>query len=184
MAKRFLLSLVLLTFGLAPKAWAATVDVPLPSSVYAAAPGLHLLGAGKLYWFLFHVYNAALYVDGDGYAPQSRPFALAINYKRDFSSKELAKTSLQEMDRLSHPDPALRQRFATDLARAFPNVRPGDEIVGLCVPQHYTAFYFNGKLYSKIDNPPFCPAFFGIWLDSQTKVPGLRRKLLHLAHGD
>ncbi|WP_308389263.1 chalcone isomerase family protein [Acidithiobacillus sp. AMEEHan] len=183
MAKR-LFAILLLLFALAPQAWAAAVDVPLPSSVYAAVPGLHLLGAGRLYWFLFHVYDAALYVDGSSYAPQSAPFALAIHYQRDFSSQELARTSLREMDRLSHPDPSLRRRFAAELAHAFPSVRPGDEIVGLCIPNQYTAFYYNGKLYSKIDNPQFCPAFFGIWLDPQTRVPGLRRQLLHLGHGD
>lgn len=172
----------MLTFGAPSLACAESVDVPLPTAVYAAAPNLHLLGAGQLYWFLFHVYDAALYVSGKDYVPAKEPFALAIRYDRSFSSAQLAKTSLQEMERLSHPDPKVKAEFAQELQPAFPNVHSGEELVGLCVPRQYTAFYFNGKLYSKIDNPKFCPAFFGIWLDPRTRVPGLRKKLLGI-HG-
>ncbi len=174
--------LLLVTVLLSPGARAEGVHVPLPPALQNTVPKLHLLGAGHLSWFLFSVYNAALYVTGSHYDPQTEPFALAIRYEREFSSKELAKTSLREMRRLSHPSPALQAQFAQELQSAFPNVHAGDELVGLCMPGQYTAFYFNGKLYSKIDNAKFCPAFFGIWLNPETRVPGLRRKLLGL-HG-
>ncbi|MBU2753127.1 hypothetical protein HFU84_03655 [Acidithiobacillus sp. CV18-2] len=178
--RRLLVLVTILALGAPPLACAESVDIPLPTALYSAVPNLHLLGAGQLDWFLFHVYDAALYVSGKDYEPAAEPFALAIRYDRSFSSAQLAKTSLREMDRLSHPDPALREEFARELRQAFPSVHSGDELVGLCVPQQYTAFYFDGKLYSKIDDPKFCPAFFGIWLDPRTRVPGLRKKLLGL----
>ncbi len=150
--------------------------VPLPASMQAQSSDLHLLGEGELTWFLFHVYDAALYVSGTQYNPK-QPFALAIRYQRSFSSAELAKTSLREMIRLAHPDSKEREQWQMELQRAFPNVHAGDVLVGLYTPQS-TAFYFNGKLFSRIENPSFGPAFFAIWLSPQTQVPGLRKKLL------
>ncbi len=164
---------------MSPFAWSAEPKVPLPAAVKTAAPDLHLLGAGHLNWLFFSVYNAALWISGDQYTP-TRTFALGIDYERSFSSHELVKTSLKEMRRLDDLDAAQLAKYRTDLQHAFPDVKPGDQIVGLCMPRKYTAFYYNGVLHSKIDDPQFCPEFFAIWLSPHTQVPGLRNKLLDL----
>ncbi|MGC9239564.1 MAG: chalcone isomerase family protein [Acidithiobacillus sp.] len=155
----------------------ASVSVPLPERAAAQVEGLHLLGAGHLNWLFFSVYDAALYVTGSGYSPE-RPFALAIRYERNFSAAELARTSLKEMLKLNPGMRTQEARWAQDLERAFPSVKSGDVLVGLCVPGRYTEFFFNGKVYSRIDDPSFGPAFFSIWLSPKTPVPELRKALL------
>lgn len=174
MAKLLIFLWVLL---LSPLAWAKPPQVSLPAAVKTAEPDLHLLGAGHLNWLFFNVYNAALWVSGSDYTP-TQPFALGIDYERSFSSHELVKTSLKEMRRLDSLSPAQLTRFQTDLKNAFPDVKSGDQIVGLCVPGKYTAFYYNGILHSKINDPQFCPDFFAIWLSPRTQVQGLRKNLL------
>jgi len=156
---------------------AAGVVVPLPERAAAQVQGLHLLGAGHLDWLLFSVYDAALYVSGSTYTPEE-PFALAIRYEREFSSAQLARTSLKEMLRLNPDARAHEADWARELEKAFPSVKSGDVLVGLCVPGRYTEFFFNGKPYSRIDDPSFGPAFFSIWLSPKTPVPQLRKALL------
>lgn len=162
---------------LSTAAWSGVPDVRLPASVREVAPSLHLLGAGHLNWLFFSVYNAALWITGKNYDPQ-QTFALGIDYQRSFSRRELVKTSLREMRRLDHLDAAQVKKYQSSLRDAFPNVKTGDQIVGLCVPGKYTAFYFNGILHSTIDDPQFCPDFFAIWLNPKTRVPDLRKDLL------
>ncbi|MGK9451248.1 chalcone isomerase family protein [Acidithiobacillus caldus] len=173
-----LVAVLLLVAALGAPAYAAAgVDVPLPERAAAQVEGLHLLGAGHLNWFVFSVYDAALYVTGTSYSPE-RPFALAIRYERNFSAAELARTSLKEMLKLNPDGHAHKARWAQDLERAFPSVKSGDVLVGLCVPGQYTEFFFNGKPFSRVDDPSFGPAFFSIWLSPKTPVPELRKALL------
>lgn len=63
------------------------------------------------------------------------------------------------------------------MAGLFPDVRPGDAIIG----EYRSAgasFHFNGRLLGRIEEAAFARAFFAIWLDARTSAPDLRAALL------
>ena len=59
----------------------------------------------------------------------------------------------------------------------FPDVKPGDSIVGHYLPDG-ARFTFNEQPLGSIDDPAFARAFFAIWLDPNTSEPDLRAALL------
>jgi hypothetical protein len=136
-----------------------------------------LLGEGQLRWLGFRIYDAALWVDGDG-RPDSAPFALELRYHRDIASDRLVQTSLDEMRRLALADEAMLERWRDDLEAAFPDVVAGDVIVGRKSADGSAEFYHRGARTVRIADPAFAEAFFGIWLDEGTREPGLRAALL------
>jgi hypothetical protein len=75
-------------------------------------------------------------------------------------------------------DAAAEARWRAELERAFPDVRPGDRLVGVHLPGQPLRFYYNGALYSEIQEPRLAQAFFGLWLDPRTSEPEMRRRLL------
>jgi hypothetical protein len=64
--------------------------------------------------------------------------------------------------------------------RVFPDIRPGDRLVGVMVPGREARFYSQDRLLGTVPDPEFARAFFGIWLDERTSEPGLRARMLRL----
>jgi hypothetical protein len=60
----------------------------------------------------------------------------------------------------------------------MPDVRPGDQLLGIYVPDQETRFFHNGQPIGTIPDPAFGPEFFAIWLDKKTSEPDLRVALL------
>jgi hypothetical protein len=63
------------------------------------------------------------------------------------------------------------------MAKIFPDVRPGDHILGVHLPEG-ARFFYNDQLVGSIEEPAFARAFFAIWLDPKTSAPDLRTALL------
>ena len=97
--------------------------------------------------------------------------------------KEEENNSLK--DALSHaddPDYILglardRLGLAEDGERIFPDVKPGDHILGVYRPDG-ARFYQDEQLIGAIRTTGFAEAFFAIWLDARTSAPELRAALL------
>lgn len=156
---------------------AAWADVILPEVVTAAYSGLKPQGEARLRVFGFHIYDSALWVSGDGYRPDEL-FALDICYARNFKGMALAEQSVEEWRRMGIGNEEKYQRWLPEMARVFPDVKPGDHIVGVSVPVKGARFYSAGKLLGTIDDWEFAQAFFAIWLDSRTREPTVRDRLL------
>lgn len=171
-----LLALLLAALGLTATDAEATV---LPEPVRALVPDAQWTrtGEARLRKFTFHIYDAALWSAGASWSPAA-PFALSITYARSIESRDLASRTQAELERIGRWDRAEAARWSAELARAFPDVQPGDRIVGVFVPGQPTRFYFNDTLYSSIEDPRLAEAFFGVWLDPRTSEPELRRRLL------
>ncbi len=140
-------------------------------------PDWRIQGQGEMRWFGFRLYQASLW------APEGRwqtglPYALELRYARDIPSARLVQASIEEMQRLGSADDARLARWKLDLERVFPDVRSGDVIHGLHLPQHGAEFYHQGRLTGRIEDVEFARAFFAIWLDPRTREPGLRARLL------
>jgi hypothetical protein len=149
-----------------------------PAALNALETGLslELHGEGELRWFGLRIYRARLWTEAGNYSPK-RPFALELRYRRSFSAEQLAATSVSEMRRLGYHDAPLAE-WERRMRELFPDVRPGDRLIGLSLPGEGAVFFSDTDELGRIDDPQFAEAFFGIWLDPRTRAGELRRTLL------
>ena len=132
-------------------------------------------GSGEMRWFGIALYEATLYVAGSN--ADSAPLALRLRYRRDIPGARLAQTSIDEMRRLG-ADAAQLARWEPLLARLFPDVREGDTITGVRMAGQGVRFFHQDTLRGEIPDPEFGRWFFAIWLDANSRSPGLRALLL------
>lgn len=165
----------------------ATESAPsAPPEVERALAKPRLQGQGRLRMFGFKVYDARLWqgavaVPADGFG--SVPLALEIGYLRELKGPQIAERSLLEMRRQRELSPAESGRWLQAMQRAFPDVKEGDRIVGVLVPEGGIRFYVNGRHTAEIPEAEFARLFVGIWLAPQTSQPALRESLLGLGGG-
>jgi hypothetical protein len=153
---------------------------PLPAAVTSDLPGLRELGEGRLRFLGLHVYDSSLWVTGDAWSAD-RPFALDIRYAMRIQGRDLTKRSLEEMTRLGYSDPGKLRRWEMAMDRVFPDIRPGDRLVGVSLPGREARFYSQDRFLGAVADPEFARAFFAIWLDPETSEPALRAQMLRLA---
>jgi Chalcone isomerase-like len=149
----------------------------LPDVVTNAEAGLKLQGQARLRMFGFHIYDASLWVSGDRHQPDEL-FALDIRYARNFKGEALAKRSVEEWQRMGVGDAEKHQRWLAEMIKVFPDVQPGDKLVGVSVPGKGARFYSDSKFLGMVEDWEFARAFFAIWLDPRTSEPSMREKLL------
>jgi hypothetical protein len=172
----------ILAAGLLVAAAAASAQVapPLPRPVVTELPALKPLGEGRLRFFGLHVYDSALWVLGEAWSFE-RAFALDIRYAMSIKGRDLSRRSIEEMRNIGVTDDAKLRRWEEAMDRLFPDIRPGDRLVGLHLPGREARFYNQERLLGTVPDPEFARAFFGIWLDERTSQPKLRAQMLKLA---
>jgi hypothetical protein len=144
------------------------------------AASLQPAGSGRLDWFGLRLYDARLWV-GPGFRADAfdrHAFALELHYLRDFRAADIARRSLQEMERAAAIPAAQARQWQDQLQRLLPDVRAGDRIAGAHLPGRGARFFVNGRPAGEIDDPRFASLFFGIWLAPSTSEPRLREALL------
>lgn len=138
-----------------------------------------LSGKGALCLFGFCLYDAQLWSAKvpPGY---DAPFALEITYRRAITGTRLVDTAIDEIRRLQSPVPsdATLSQWQRAMVPAFPDVKSGDTLCGVYLPDRGARFYANGRLTTEVDDTAFARAFFDIWLAPGTRAPALRRHLL------
>ena len=164
---------------------APCVSVPAqdPPAAREVLPGARLAGQGRLTWWGLAVYDARLWVQ-PGFAAADfavHPFALELHYLRELSGSAIAQHSIDQMRRAGEFSEQQAQQWRQALARALPDVRPGDRIMGVHAPGQGASFAINGKPAVMIADPLFASLFFAIWLGPATSQPGLRAALLGAA---
>ena len=151
-----------------------------PAEVQAAIPGARQAGSGRLVYWGFDVYDAALWV-GPGFRQDDyarHPLALELSYLRSFTALAIARRSLDEMRRMASIAPARATQWQRALANALPDVARGDRITGLYRPDSGAFFLINGAPAGEVRDPEFARLFFAIWLSPATSEPALRSALL------
>jgi hypothetical protein len=151
--------------------------VAMPAVVAAAVPGARLVGKATLTFLGLHIYDGAYYRAGNGYSAQE-PFALLLTYHRHLRGEAIASRSSDEIERLDLGSAADRARWGATMRRLFPDVVPGDQLLGINLPGTGTEFFRNGTSLGVVSDPTFGPAFFAIWFDPRTSRPELRTRLL------
>jgi len=167
----------LLAAALAPAAAFASRTPPPELAAYAP---LTLRGEGRLRMLGFAVYDARLWV-GEGFAPERwdrAPLALEIQYARAFAGADIAARSIAEMRRQGELPEAQARAWQDTMSALFPDVKPGDRLVGVRREEGTAGFYANGRRLGEIGDAGFARRFFGIWLAPQTSEPTLRQRLL------
>jgi hypothetical protein len=158
----------------------AQVAPPLPTPVVLELPALKPLGEGRLRFFGLHVYDSALWVLGEAWSFE-RAFALDIRYAMSIKGRDLSRRSIEEMRNIGITDDAKLKRWEAAMDRVFPDIRPGDRLVGLHLPGREARFYNQERLLGTVPDPEFARAFFGIWLDERTSQPKLRAQMLKIS---
>lgn len=158
----------------------ATAGGQAPPHVRKYVGDVPLAGTGRLTWYGFHVYDAALYAPPrfDLADPTAHSFVLELTYARRLDGKGIAQASHDEIERLGFGSDAERARWHEQMRKLFPDVEKGRRLAGVNLAGTGARFYFDGQLLGSIDDPAFARAFFAIWLDERTKAPQLRESLL------
>ncbi len=159
--------------------WPAQAASPEPTAV-AALQGKAEVGKGLLKVWGFEVYDASLWA-APGFDAQRFPqqrLGLELHYLRKFDGADIAQRSVDEMNAIAPLEPATAQRWLQAMSQLFPNVKPGDRILGVHQPGEGAHFYLNGQLLGAIADPAFSTRFFGIWLSPKTSQPRLRDALI------
>jgi hypothetical protein len=174
-----LLLALMLSLWAAGQSRASTLPGQQVAAVEALAQqGWQPLGSGALRWFGLRIYEATLWAPEPFSWREGGPFALAIAYERSIPSARLVKATEDEMLRLGLADAARIATWRPALEQAFPDVSPGDVIVGIHRPGEGVFFHYGDRPSGIVTDPDFAVAFFAIWLDERTREPGLRARLI------
>ncbi len=168
--------LMLLAMAAAPAA-AANVPAELPPAACSVIEPCRMVGKGRLRWWGFHVYDAALWAR-EGRWNAEAPYVLDIIYARTITGAQLADTSIDEIRRLGIRDEARLARWGQQLRAVFPDVQSGSRLTGIYRPQRGMVFHSGTRVLGGIDDPELARRFFEIWLDPRTQTPELRAALL------
>jgi Chalcone isomerase-like len=160
-------------------ATAQQINAPaLPESSVSGMPALKLRGGGLLRMFGFQIYNSYLWTpDGSAFDPK-KPYALDIQYLRNFEGKKLAERSIDEMRGIGIGNETTYVKWLAEMSRVFPDVKPNDRLTGVFTTNRTAKFFHNGKFTGEVNDPEFADAFFGIWLHEKSSQPKLRALML------
>ncbi|WP_417605038.1 chalcone isomerase family protein [Oceanimonas baumannii] len=147
----------------------------LVSSVAASPVGdLTLVGQGRMSWLFWELYQARFYSESGHYQPGQYPQALSLRYQRNIDNDDLITATVEEWQRL---EVEWKREWPGQLAKIWPSVRTNDELVLRVDEDGTSRFYFNWQLVGSMGDPDFAPAFLAIWFSSDSRNPGLTRKL-------
>jgi len=140
-------------------------------------PNAKLVGEARYKYILWSVFDAKLFAP-NGQLTKGAPFALELTYLRDFSDRDLAKQSIEEMRNQGFKNEVKLAAWYREMERIFPSVKKGTSITGVHAPGVGTHFYFGRKFIGTVKDQEFSSRFFSIWLGPQANDQSFRRKLL------
>lgn len=176
-ARRRLLTALLLTAA-GP---ALHAQGPAPKELLGEWPAAHLQGQGRMRFLGLQVYDIRLWSTEPKMPAQAwsgKALALEIEYARNFGARMIAERSLEEMRRAGPVAADVAERWLRAMTQVFPDVKPGDRITGIHLPEGLSRFFHNGTLRGEVRDAEFTRRFFGIWLGESTSEPSLRDSLL------
>jgi hypothetical protein len=154
------------------------VAPPLAANATVGMPELKALGGGLLRVFGFQVYNVYLWTPGGAAFDRNKPYALDLQYLRNFSAKQLAERSIDEMRGQGTGSDAIYPKWLAEMQRVFADVKEGDRLTGVATPTKTAKFFYNGIYRGEVADPAFTDAFFGIWLSEKSSQLRVRDRLL------
>jgi hypothetical protein len=141
------------------------------------APDLQQVGQAEFSYLFWDIFDARLFASGDSFSWQA-PFALSLQYRREFSAKELTDKSIEIMGRVTDWSGADLVEFQAVLAPCMASVRDGDRFTAVGPDADTAVLYLNGKERCKLEKPGIRRDYFSIWLSPKSDFPDEARKLL------
>jgi len=136
-----------------------------------------LSGKGLLSFFLFDVYDIALWVEQKPWNYEQQ-FALSIHYKRNITRQEFIDTSIDELKNYYPFSKEVEKRYRDVLSNIMPSVSVNDRISAIYTKEKTLAFYKNGSHIGTIENKEFARMYVQIWLHPKVRYRDLRNALL------
>ena len=169
-----------IAFSMAQPSFAqpAVAAPPLSASATAGMPELKALGGGLLRVFGFQVYNVYLWTPNGAAFDRNKPYALDLQYLRNFSAKQLAERSIDEMRGQGTGAESVYPKWLAEMQRVFADVKEGDRLTGVATPTKTAKFFHNGAYRGEVTDAAFTDAFFGIWLSEKSSQLRVRDRLL------
>lgn len=143
----------------------------------AFVPDAELTGQAKLRMLGFEIFDAELFAPSGDYNP-GKPYALTLEYRRDFSSRMIVDRTVKEMRKQGRSSEQQLSGWRNQMERIFPDVSDGTRITGVRDKNGHARFFRNGAEIGVIDDPAFSDRFFAIWLSDQASNASFRRKLV------
>lgn len=104
-------------------------------------------------------------------------FSLVINYNMNFTAKELATSSIEEMNRYYSISQTRQQDYFNRLLSIFPNVKKSDIIEARYSKDGTVDFYHNNIRTGTIKEGQFARHFLDIWLYGNNKYQQMTKDL-------
>ncbi len=158
---------------------ASSLPDPASKEIAKEVPNLAKQGDAVLRFFGLKVYDIRLWTQGAKHS-YSEPFALELQYDIGLNGKDIAERSVVEMRKQGYRDEVKLKRWGELMTRIFPDIKQGDTLIGLSIPDKEIRFYSRDKLIAVEADTEFSRAFFDIWLSEKTSEPKLRKRLLRL----
>ena len=136
-----------------------------------------LIGASSLHFLGFKVYDIALWSEDKNFSYEKK-FAIFIRYNMNFSKEDLAKKSIEEIEKLHVLSEEERKNYLVQLTKIFSSVKKGDKKMAMFFPDKGVEMFYNGKLNGKIADPKLARLFVDIWLDEKGSYPKVTREVL------
>jgi hypothetical protein len=151
-----------------------------PPAVTQSLGAAQKKGQSRLVVLGFNIYDARLWATENFSVSDfsKHGFALELQYLRNFSGKMIAERSLKEMRRLGTVSDDKAKQWLSLMLQAFPDVKKGDQLIGVHQSDGSASFFLNGRRISEVRDDEFARLFFGIWLSPQTSEPKMRNDLI------
>lgn len=143
-------------------------------------PDAKIVGAGRLKYMGFNVYDAELYA-ASGMWNVNAPFVLTLRYLRSLSGDAIAKRSVEEMRKQGFRNESQLSGWYREMVSIFPDVNKQTALTGVRDENGYTIFYRNRVRIGTVRDREFTRRFFNIWLGASTSAPSLRKQLIGVA---
>lgn len=140
-------------------------------------PEAKKVGEARLTYAFWDVYDATLYAP-KGILQSDKPYALSLRYFRDIDGKDIAKHSVEEIEKQGFDDVERLAVWHAKMRDIFPNVEDGTVLTAVFIPSNKTLFYEGVTKIGDIKDADFTKRFADIWLGEKTSEPRLREELL------
>jgi hypothetical protein len=177
--RRGFLSVALQTGLMLAAAWQLPrADAQTQATEFLQTP--RLMGQQRFTYWGFSVYDASLWANATFAATEwaKQPLVLELRYLRDFNGADIAQRSIDEMQGQRALTPAQRETWSTLLHQLIPNVREGERLTGVYLPQKGLRLLHQDQLLGEVRDHELAQRFMGIWLAPETSQRQLRRQLL------